>query len=77
MITTPFTKFSEMNIKAQVMLHNMTMEMVMELSRAGIQSSMLHDQIVIKARNKQEAEKALKICQDLYDREEAGNQNES
>lgn len=69
MITTAFTKFQAMNIKAQVKLHNITMEMIIELSKAHIETGMLHDEIFIKARDAQEAEKALKICQDLYDKE--------
>ena len=67
------TAFPSMDIQAQLQLFKMMQEAVVQINKLGIRCSMFHDEIFVEAKNEQEFDAAMKVFQNLYDKDKAGN----
>ena len=68
------TTFPSMDIQAQLQMFKMMQEAIVQLNELGIKCSMFHDEVLIEAKNEQEFDTAMKVFQDLYDKNKTGSQ---
>ena len=67
------TIFPSMNIQAQLQMFKRMQEAVVQLNKLDIKCSIFHDEVFVEAKNEQEFDIAMKVFQDLYDKDKAGN----